>query len=350
MDSIVKSSRKKAWRRRPLFWVIVGLGVFMVAVFLGSVVWYQAQLEPLDAKDDSRVLVVIEKGALPGAIASELEDKHIIKNKHIFLWYTWATKTQHVLQAGSYRLSASESVPQIVEHLVKGKVDTFQLTFLPGDTLANNKKVLLKAGYEASEIEAAFAKKYDSPLFAGKPASADLEGYIWGETYEFGAGVSVETILTHTFSLYYEKIKNLHLEEKARAQGLSLYQAITLASIIQREAGGHDQAQIAQVFYSRLAIGMQLGSDVTYQYAADKLGVPRDINLDSPYNTRRFAGLPPGPIAVPGVEALKAVAEPAEGTYLFFLSGDDNVTYFARTVEEHERNITQHCKLKCQII
>jgi UPF0755 protein len=109
-------------------------------------------------------------------------------------------------------------------------------------------------------------------------------------------------------------------------------------------------AQIAQVFYSRLALGMPLGSDVTYQYIADKTAVARDTNLDSPYNTRRYAGLPPGPISAPGAKALAATASPAEGDYLYFLSGDDDVTYFARTLEEHESNKVNHCQEKCQIL
>jgi UPF0755 protein len=90
-----------------------------------------------------------------------------------------------------------------------------------------------------------------------------------------------------------------------------------------------------------------MGSDVTYQYVADKLGVARDPNLDSPYNTRRFDGLPPGPISSPGLTALKAVAAPANTDYLFFLSGDDDVTYFARNDAEHQANITNHCAVKC---
>ena len=93
--------------------------------------------------------------------------------------------------------------------------------------------------------------------------------------------------------------------------------------------------------------GMTLGSDVTYQYAADKLGVARDPNLDSPYNTRKYKGLPPGPISSPGLSALQAAAAPASGDYLFFLSGDDNKTYFAHTNEQHEQNILQHCQKKC---
>jgi UPF0755 protein len=95
---------------------------------------------------------------------------------------------------------------------------------------------------------------------------------------------------------------------------------------------------------------MPLGSDPTYQYAADKMGVPRSTTLDSPYNTRRYPGLPPGPIAVPGEKALVAVVSPAEGDYLYFLSGDDDVTYFSRTFEEHEQNIVTHCQKKCQIL
>ena len=95
---------------------------------------------------------------------------------------------------------------------------------------------------------------------------------------------------------------------------------------------------------------MPLGSDVTYQYIADKTGVARDPNLDSPYNTRRYAGLPPGPIATPGLGSLRAVATPAVGDYLYFLSGDDNVTYYSHTLAEHEANISAHCKIKCSTL
>ena len=132
---------------------------------------------------------------------------------------------------------------------------------------------------------------------------------------------------------------------------MSLYQGITLASIIQREVNAEgDQRQVAQVFLLRLKDDISLGSDVTYQYIADKTGVPRDPGLDSPYNTRVVKGLPPGPISAPGRLALDAVANPATGDYKFFLSGDDDKTYFGRTQAEHEKNIADHCKMKCQIL
>ena len=152
-------------------------------------------------------------------------------------------------------------------------------------------------------------------------------------------------------------VKKYNLEGKFKARGLTLYQGITLASIIQRESIGcgsgvetcEDQRKIASVFYNRLKANMPLGSDVTYQYIADKTGVERSPNLKSPYNTRIQKGLTPGPIASPSLSALNAAADPINSDYLYFLSGDDDITYFAKTNEEHESNVKAHCQKKCQI-
>jgi UPF0755 protein len=259
-------------------------------------------------------------------------------------------------------LSPSESLREIVLHLVKGSVYGFDIMFYPGATLVDNtskpdsKKldvtsVLKRAGYSQQEISTALSKTYDSPLFAGKPTGTDLEGYILGDTYRFNYGASVEEIFQRVFEVFYGKLQDKGLLAKFAAKNLTLYQAITLASIVQSEDNDSTtQPQVAQVFFSRLENGMTLGSDVTYQYIADKNGIARDPNLDSPYNTRKYGGLPPGPISVPGISALEAVANPASGDYLFFLSGDDNKMYFAHTSQEHESNIRNHCKVKCSVL
>jgi UPF0755 protein len=237
-----------------------------------------------------------------------------------------------------------------VDHLVSGNTDKFSITFLPGATLAENRKVLIKAGYGEGEIDKAFAKTYEHPLFVDKPVSSDLEGYIYGETYSFTGNATVEEILIRTFDEFYSVIQDKNLISGFEGHGLDLYKGLTLASIIQREVpGAQDQKQVAQIFYTRLNTGMQLGSDVTAYYGADKEGVPRSVAVDTPYNTRIHAGMPPGPIGTPGVTALEAVAAPAEGDYLYFLSGDDEVTYFAKTDAEHEANIVNHCAVKCSI-
>lgn len=341
----------KKSKKRFIWWGVGVLGALLL-VLTGAFVWYRMQLAPVDASDTTKKLVLIESGSTPTDIANTLHDEGLVRNAAVFLWYTRLEGVQNNLQAGTYRLSPSESTPQIVEHLVKGNVDTFNITFLPGATLADNRKVLIETGYTAEEVDAALARSYDSPLFAGKPANADLEGYIYGETYTFGASTSVETILERVFEEFNSVVEKNDLVAQYEAQGLSLYEGITLASIVQREASpkADDMPQIAQVFYSRLELAMPLGSDVTYQYIADKTGVARDTNLDSPYNTRRYTGLPPGPISAPGEKALVAVASPASGDYLYFLSGDDDVTYFGRTLDEHEANKRNHCQKKCQIL
>jgi UPF0755 protein len=216
--------------------------------------------------------------------------------------------------------------------------------------VADNKKVLLEAGYNQAEIDAAFKKTYESPLFQDKPANADLEGYIYGETYTFSAGSTVEQILQRTFDEFYAAISENDLISGLRAQGFNLYQGVTLASIIQREVSGQaDSAQVAQIFLKRLNEGMPLGADATFVYVANKAGITPTVDLDSPYNTRIHTGLPPGPISAPGVAALQAVAHPAEGDYLYFVSGDDGKNYYSRTIEEHEKNTREYCKINCSL-
>jgi UPF0755 protein len=341
----VKNDRKKI--KKIALFTGLGLVVLVIALLLGGFVWYQTQLRPAGTDKNELVKVIITPGTSPAAIGKLLKDDNVIRNEQVFSLYTRITRTQNKLQAGTYRLSPGLTTPEIVKHLVDGTVDTFSIRFLPGATLAENRDVLLKAGYSAHEIDMALVDAYSSPLFDTKPASSDLEGYIYGETYNFSSSAGVGEILRRTFAQYVQVIQDNNLVVKFKARGLTLYQGITLASIIQREAVKGSEAQIAQVFYSRLAANMPLGSDVTYQYIADKTGVARNTNLDSPYNTRVKIGLPPGPISVPGLSSLKAVADPAAGDYLYFLSGDDNITYYARTLPEHEANIKAHCQAKC---
>lgn len=345
--------KKRAWGFKKVILVVVGLALAAGLMALAVVYnWYTQQLTPVSADTSKHVRVDIKQGTAPTAIASTLQEKGVIRNQTAFMWYTKLSGTQNKLKAGVYNLQPSLSTQSIVDKLVEGKQDTFKVTFLPGDTLASARKTLIGLGiYSEAEVDAALAKNYDYDLFATKLAGTDLEGYFYGETMEFTASDSVEQVLMGFFGLFDKFVKDNDLVAKFKQQGLTLYQGITLASIVQREVNvPDDQKAVARVFLNRLAKNMTLGSDVTYQYAADKLGVPRTPDLDSPYNTRKFAGLPPGPIATPGNGALLAVANPASNDYLFFLSGDDDKTYFGKTDAEHEKNIVNHCKEKCQIM
>lgn len=340
----------RRWWTKWWLWLIAVV-IALLGTTIGVWTWYQIGLQPVEPGSNQLVSITVQPGTDAAGLAVLLKEKDVIRSPLSFQWYVKLTGVSNKLQAGPYKLSRGSSVPTIVHAITSGKTDTFSITFLPGDTLAKHRKTLLNAGFSKEEVDTALKKHYNHPLFASKPASADLEGYIYGETYQFPANATVEDILMRTFDEMYRVVSDNNLEAAYKKQHLSLYQGITLASIIQREvATGTDEAQVAQVFLLRLKKGMQLGSDVTYQYIADKTGQARDPGLDSPYNTRRYTGLPPGPIASPGKSALLAVAHPASGNYLFFLSGDDDKTYFAHTDAQHEENIRKHCQKKCQIL
>ncbi len=338
------------------------LALIIISIMIGYI-WFQIQLSPVGGDKHQYVKIKITEKSTSSQIGQQLQDKKIIRSALVFDVYVRLSDKGSKLQAGNYRLSPADSTAQIIEHFTKGSVDKYEIMFYPGATLVDNSdksvkqdvtSVLKKAGYNETEITEGLSDTYDTTsdklLFAGKPEGADLEGYIYGDTYLIDDGATVHDILQRALDRFYAVIKEENLVARFNARKLNLFQGITLASIIQREASSaKDQGQVAQVFYSRLDTGIMLGSDVTYQYIADKTGVARNPNLDSPYNTRRFAGLPPGPIASPGLSALQAVATPSSGDYLFFLAGDDGVMYYARTSAEHDANIAEHCKINCSM-
>ena len=355
-------NKKKCQNHQKSLGLIAIISTIIVGVICGAAVWFKVQTSPLNTDKTQVITVKITSGSNPSNIAKQLEKESVIRSASAFRIYMKLFANDAVIQAGTYKLSPSNDVAQIVNYLAKGLVSQFKITFYPGATLTDitvagtpdSKKydvttMLKKTGYYSDEeIASALKKTYDSPLFQDKPLAADLEGYVYGETYNFNVGATVEDILKTTFDEYYKAIQANNLVEGFAAHNLNLFEGITLASIIQREASSAaDQKQVAQVFYSRMAAGMTLGSDVTYQYIADKTGVERDPLLKSPYNTRLYTGLTPGPISSPGLSALLAVANPAKGDYLYFLSGDDDITYFAYTQTEHETNVADHCKIKC---
>lgn len=350
-----KPKKRKSSVAKKLLIIFSALIAIIIAVAIGAYVWYQQQLSPV-SNDTGFIQVKIVPGTAPSAIGDQLKQAGVIRSKLAFSLYTKLTKTENTLKAGTYKLQPSQSTKDVVDVLVAGKQETFKITFLPGDTLANHKKRLIQAGFSEAEVDEALNKTYDRPLFATKPASADLEGYIFGDTYTYDVSSTVESILNQTFDEFEVAIEQNDIVNLLKKQNLTLFQGITLASVVQREVTNpmpnipnDDQRQVAKVFLNRMAIGMNLGSDVTYQYAARKMGVAPTPTLNSPYNTRIHTGLPPGPIASPGIGAIVAVATPASNDYLFFLSGDDDITYFGKTEAEHQRNITAHCAKKCLI-
>lgn len=336
-------------KRRGLRWLwtsLLALLLTLVCVAAAGYFWYQDALLPRSA-DTTTVKIVVEPGASLETVATDLEKKAVIKSSlAMAIFVKIAGKTD--IKAGTYMFAPSQPVAEIVTWLGEGRVNVFKITILPGKTLAGIKEDLIKSGYQAAEIDAAFAKHYDHPVLADAPASATLEGYLFPETYFVDANSTVQELVVRCLDELKKRIDKSDALPILQAKGMSTFQAITLASIIEKEVNSvEDRQKVSQVFARRLSLGMMLGSDVTYKYGAELLGVPASPSLDSPYNTRLVVGLPPGPIANFNFTAFEAVAHPAEGDYLYFVVGDDGITYFTRTFEEHERAILQHCHKLC---
>lgn len=235
--------------------------------------------------------------------------------------------------------------------------DVFNFTIKPGETIFDIQDNLIELGYSEEEVAEAFAADYDFEFLKTRPEGASLEGYLFGETHEFYKDATVKEILTKFLEGTEKMIEENNLEAKYAEQNLSLFEGITLASIVQKESPGPEMATVAQIFLLRLKYGWTLGSDVTVTYALDVLDPNREIyqdnsaaiDIDSCYNTRKYAGLPCGPISNPGLTALLAVANPSDTAYLYFLTGDDGVMYYSYTEAEHNQNIHLHCQNLCQV-
>ncbi|HEX6257992.1 MAG TPA: endolytic transglycosylase MltG [Candidatus Saccharimonadales bacterium] len=341
----IKARPRHTWR-----WVLIGTMILALLFGVLSVLWYRHSLAPRDAASKQTIRFTVQEGATAGVIAKQLEDDRIIQSSLSFQIFTHFTETKHKLQAGTYSLTPAMSIEEIVGKMTKGETDQLTVTILPGKTLKQLRADLQVQGFKAGEIDAAFTASYQHPLLADKPKEATLEGYIFPDTYRMPADASLQTLLELSFSTFHDRLKERSLIENFAKRKLTLHQALTLGSIIQKEvAKPADERQVAQVFYKRLAEKMPLGADATFIYGAELLGVEPRVTLDSPYNTRIIKGLPPGPIASMTLSALEAVAHPAKGDYLYFVSGDNGTTYFSRTQAEHEANTRKYCIKNCNI-
>lgn len=339
-------------RRKKLFTVLIMLLAGAFVAFVALSVWFVAQLQPLDP-DAKQRRVMISPGTPLLEMSNQLKSEGIIRSSTAFHAFIRLNGLQGRLQAGTYVLSPSQSVQDIAAHLVEGKVDAFRITIVPGQNMNELRESLLSYGFSSQNIDEAFVAEYNHPLLSTKPANASLEGYVFPDTYEIQGDGSVQNLFIRAFDEFYDRIKKEQIVEKLSTKGVSLHQGITAASIIQMEVSDpEDQKKVSQVIWRRLDEKIALGMDSTSVFAAKQKGIAPSttviVNIDSPYNTRKNLGLPPGPIANFNFSALLAAANPAPGNYLYFVSGDDGTNYFSETLAEHEEKVARYCTDQCR--
>ena len=389
-----KQPKKKSFMKKIIIALVILLTVAGLGAF-GAYTWYEKQLaapKNFSCKFNSPAAAATSEGSEEnpdchyqkfeiktnqtiGDIAENLKKAGLIRSDFAFKTYLKLSSKSAKIKAGTYSLRANLSAKEIVEQMEKGVAssEVFNLTVLPGETLKEIKQKLIKLGYLSEQIDTALLKKYDSPVLKGlydnegkltnpaQPANVALEGYLYGETYQFYKGETVEHIFETMINQLNSVVVANHIEEKFQKRGFSLREGLILASIIQKEAHSEDMPGVSMVFQNRLKVGMTLGSDVTATYAADLVNPNRDRNdpnnnlrvleTDNLYNTRKHTGLTPGPICSPGITAILAVAEPDENkrSMRYFLTGDDGKMYYSVTDTEHTQKIRDYCQKLCSV-
>lgn len=339
---------KKHWPRRVL--IIVLTGILLIGGATVAVRYTYAQnLEPLGPSQQVRLFTIAE-GATVKEIAANLEKQHIIRSAWAFRLYVSSKEAGDNLKAGSYDLAQSQSVAEIVAQLTGGKVATNLVTILPGQRIDQVRNRLIQDGFSEKEVDDALDPAYYTAHSAlvDKPKGASLEGYIYPDSYQRTASTTARTMILSSLREM-ERFLTPELRAAFAKQGLSTYQAVILASVVEKEVPkSSDRQQVAQVFLSRLHMGMKLESDATASYGAVLAGQRPSSKFDSVYNTYSYAGLTPTPISNFTIDSLKAVAYPANTEWLYFVSGDDGTTHFSKTLAGHTDNVKRYCTRACQ--
>ncbi|MCA1583391.1 MAG: endolytic transglycosylase MltG [Acidobacteria bacterium] len=329
--------------RRLTRWLL--LGVLLLGAAGAATLFYVTSLDdPYRGWSGDEVFVEIPAGAGPRTIERRLIEAGVVKDAFTFRAALWLSGRARELQAGEYHFDRPLGATQVIEVIASGQVHKRLLTLREGLTIAEMAQVFEERGFGTA---AAFIAAASDPSLIRNldPGAPDLEGYLFPETYalprQTPASDLVKLMVAHFEAAFDEPLRSA-----ARDQGLTTRDVVTLASLVEKETGQpHERPLVAAVYRNRLKLGMGMQADPTVIFALQKAGsydgnLSRDdLQFDSPYNTYRYPGLPPGPIAAPGRSALEATLRPADVKHLYFVSRNDGSHVFADTLEEHNRNV-----------
>jgi UPF0755 protein len=303
--------------------------------------------------DPSSVTFIVDIGETAVSIAERLEEQNLITDATLFRRFLQYNGLDASLEAGEYQLRRNMTMREIAESLQNSQMVEVTITIPEGWRAEQVADLLTSENIMDGSVFLAAVRQGDvieHPLLADRPPGVTLEGYLFPETYRLPAQAGPEDLLARMLDTMQTRLP-IGWESMASAQGLSLYEVLTLASVVEREAVvPAERPTIASVYLNRLKEGMYLQADPTVQYAMGyqpesgqwwktPVTLEEYENVNSPYNTYLYPGLPPGPIASPGASSIAAVLQPAQTSYLFFLGRGDGSHIFADTFEEHERNI-----------
>ena len=315
---------------------LLALVLFLTMAF-GVFLYYKEGTLPVNNKNKTTKIFVIQRGETVTEIAKNLEKEELIRNKIVFYLVVKQLGIESKIQAGDYRLSPVMNVYEIAKTLTKGTLDIW---------------ITIVEGLRKEEIAQIFSRELNIP--ESEFLKYAQEGYLFPDTYLIPKEASIGaviSILTKNFNKKYSQ----DLRNKAIGKGLTEKEVITLASLIEREAKfAEDRPKVAGVLLNRLELEMKLDIDATVQYVLGYQSEEKtwwkksltfeDLGVDSLYNTYKNKDLPPGPIANPGLAAIEAILTPTQTDYLYYLSDKDGKMHYAETFEGHNENIRKYLR------
>jgi len=322
--------------------------LFLIVIAgVGAVVMYRRVNQPYRGYAGTEQFVDIPAGSGSSSIGDRLVAGGVIRDRATYRLALWLSGEGRHLKAGEYRFDRALTPFDVIDKLARGDVYVIHLTLPEGLTIAEMAKLFESHGLGPAS---AFVEAAKNAALVGDldPAAKDLEGYLFPETYALPRKTDADKLIRMMVTRF-EHVFTPELRQAAASRNLSVRQAVTLASIVEKEtARAEERPLVAAVFVNRLALRMPLQTDPTVIYALQRAGTytgnlrREDLAVDSPYNTYRYPGLPPGPIASPGRASLDAAVHPADADFLYFVSRNDGSHEFARTLDEHNRNVHKY--------
>jgi UPF0755 protein len=302
---------------------------------------------PYKGYEGAEQFVEVPPGAGPASIARRLAESGVIRDRVSFRVALARSGRARRLQAGEYRFDRPMNTREVIDKIAKGDVFLRPITFPEGLTIRQLSEIYER---EAGGSKAEFLRAARNPgLIRDIDAAAqDLEGYLFPDTYALPRSTTADQLVARMATAFRD-VLTPDVIQRATARGLSVRELVTLASLVEKEtAKAEERPVVAAVYTNRLRIGMGMQCDPTVIYALERAGkytgdlTREDLRFDSPYNTYRYAGLPPGPIANPGRASIEAAAAPADVPYIYFVSRNDGSHVFSATLDEHNRNVFEY--------
>lgn len=329
------------------------LFVIPTALIIAAVWWFFAELQPANKADTTTVSIVIAPKTGLRGIGNQLDAAHLVHNKYVFEAAVLLAGLSKDLKAGTYDLSPSMSSTAIARALTRNPhTNDVTLTILEAQSNAEIGQYLESKHIGTAQDFITASAVTDSrtilpddrfDFLSEKPANVSLQGFLFPDTYRVFPNATAVDVIKKMLTNFGTKVTP-DLRQQITSQGKTLYQVLTLASIVEKEAKTDaDRKMVADVFWRRLAAGMPLQSDVTVEYVTGHASIQAgDTDTVSPYNTYVNKGLPPTPIDNPGLSSIMAVIQPTSNTYWYFLADTSGTVHYSKTYDEHLLNVQRY--------